>query len=323
MNSNKKKEKILLVLIILIFITWAVAPVVVENSYYIHVLFMVTLYAILAASLNIAVGLTGLSNMSHASFFGIGAYVAALLALNFNVPFYLNLFCGALVSMGFGIVLGAPTLRLKSFYLALVTIGFGQVVRIVELNWISLTNGPMGLPGIPAASLGGKEFTPEAYIWYGLLILCLTLFTTHRMIKSKIGRALVAIKNDEIVARALGVNVTYYKILAFAMSAFFAGMAGTIYAHYITFVSPDSFTAADSTTLLCMVILGGTGTLFGPVLGAIILILTPEILRFVDLYRILLVGILMIVGIIAQECHWGTKIEALLRRRFGRVTEQS
>lgn len=194
-RSNYKK-----ILVALLFLLWIVCPIMIQNNYITHLIFMATIFAVLAASLNIAVGVTGLSNMSHATFFGIGAYVAAILATNYEAPFYVTLLAGAFVAMAFGLVLGAPTLRLKGFYLSLVTIGFGQIIRIIELNWISVTKGPMGIPGIPAASLGSFEFNTAANIYYGLAILGLTLLVTRRLLKSKTGRALSAIKNDEVVA---------------------------------------------------------------------------------------------------------------------------
>ncbi|MGE5484710.1 MAG: branched-chain amino acid ABC transporter permease [Ignavibacteriales bacterium] len=293
---------------------WTLIPIVVKNSYVIHMLFMVSMFSILATSLNIAVGYTGLSNMSHATFFGIGAYAAALLATRADVPFYLTLVLGGIAAMGAGLLLGVPTLRLKGFYLALVTIGFGQIVRLVELNWVSLTNGPMGIPGIPTAALGGVEFSPLAFNYYALIILLIEIEAVRRIADSRIGRALLAIKNDQVVANALGVNTTRYKVLAFALSSFFAGMAGSIYAHYVTFVSPDSFTSADSISALCMVILGGSGTLLGPVIGAIFLVVSPEILRFAALYRMIFVGGAMVIGILVKEGGLGESISGWAER---------
>ncbi len=301
---------------------WAVIPAVSKNAYVIHLLFSCAIFAILACSLNIVVGITGLPNMSHATFFGIGAYMAALLSIHFKVPFYVNLILGGLVSLLFGIALGLPTLRLKGFYLSLVTIGFGQIVRIVEINWVSLTRGPMGLPGIAGAKIGGYGFSKRDFIYYCMAVLAILIFTVRRMMNSKIGRALSAIKNDDIVAKSLGVNTTGYKAFAFSLSAFFAGMAGTIYAHYISFISPDSFTSADSTTILCMVILGGSGTLLGPVLGAIILTLAPEVLRFADMYRMVFVGVVMIVGVIAKECHLQDRLKLAFSSLIGKTKKE-
>ncbi len=301
---------------LLLLVAWIAATATIQSKYIIHLLFMATIYAVMACGLNIVVGITGLANMSQAAFFGIGAYTAAILATKFSTPFYVNLLAAALVSMVFGLALGVPTLRLKGFFLSLATIGFAQVLRIVELNWISLTQGPMGITAIPGARLGGHKFTKQDYIYYSIVILLLILYVTKRLLAAKIGRALSAIKNDEVAAKSLGINITYYKIFAFALSSFFAGMAGAIYAQYTSFVSPDSFVQSDSTTLLCMVILGGSGTLFGPIFGAIVLIFAPEILRFAELYRLIFVGIIMIVGIIAKECHWISYIQWFIHEKI-------
>ncbi len=297
------------------FLLWAMIPVLTRNPYFRHMTFMVTMFAILASSLNIAVGYAGLSNMSHATFFGIGAYAAALLATKSHVPFYVTLFLGGFLALLFGLLLGIPTLRLKGFYLALVTIGFGQIVRMVELNWVSVTNGPMGIPGIPGALIGKFELSSALFNLYALLVLLLELVAMRRIAGSRIGRALFAIKNDQVAANALGVNVTYYKVLAFALSSFFAGMAGSIYAHYVTFVSPDSFTSADSITALCMVILGGP-TVFGPVLGALALVIVPELLRFADLYRVVFIGVAMVATVIIKEGGAGERFSQWVGTRF-------
>lgn len=293
-----------------------ILPQIFTNTYLIHIMLMVIIYAILACSLNIAVGMTGLSNLAHATFFGIGAYAAAILNSRFSAPFYVTIFAGMLVAILFGVVLGAPTLRLKGVFLALVTTGFGQVMRIIEINWVSLTNGPMGISGIDPARIGAYRFSRTAYVYYGLLVLVLTIYVAQRIMHSKMGRAFFSIKYDETAARSLGVNVTMYKILAYVISAGLAGMAGSVYAHYISFISPDTFTAADSTTVLCMVILGGAGTLLGPLIGAILLTLTPEIFRFAQLYRIIFIGVIMVVGVIASERKWSVAINEKLSGWF-------
>ena len=311
MNSKYKT-----LLSILLFVLWGTFAFIIKSQYLIHVVFLTVIYAILSASLNLAVGITGLSSMSHASFFSVGAYTAAILATQFGIPFYATLFLGGVFALISGVILGAPTLRLKSFYLALVTIGFGQIVRIIQLNWVSVTKGPMGIPGIPSASIGDYKFSTQAYILYALVVLLFTLLVIKHLKESKTGRAFLAIASDEVVAKSLGVNVSQYKVLAFALSAFFAGMAGSIYAHYVTFVSPDTFTAADSNTILCMVILGGSTTLLGPVLSAILLVITPEIMRFADVWRTVFVGIVLIVVILAKETNFFGRMKNEIKSRY-------
>lgn len=294
-----------------------ILPLVVKNNYYVHVMLMCVMFAILASSLNIAVGMTGLSNLAHATFFGIGAYAAAILNTRFGWPFYLTILAGGIVAMVFGFILGAPTLRLKGVFLALITTGFGQVMRVIEINWVSLTNGPMGVGGIGPAKIGSLRFSRVGYIYYGLAVLILSMYVTKRIMNSKMGRALFSIKYDETASRSLGVNITFYKVAAYIISACMAGMAGTVYAHYISFISPDSFTMADSTTVLCMVILGGAGSLLGPVVGAIILTIIPEMFRFAQLYRIIFIGIIMVVGVIGRERNWNGIIIEKIRQCFG------
>ena len=311
MNSKYKT-----LLCILFFVLWGAIAFIVESQYLIHVVFLTVIYAILSSSLNLAVGITGLSSMSHASFFSVGAYAAAITATQFGFPFYVTLILGGILAMISGVILGAPTLRLKSFYLALVTIGFGQIVRIIQLNWISVTKGPMGIPGIPSATIGDYKFSTQAYIVYALVVLLFTLLVIKHLKESKTGRAFMAIASDEVVAKSLGVDVSRYKVLSFALSAFFAGMAGSIYAHYVTFVSPDTFTAADSNTILCMVILGGSTTLIGPVLSAVLLTITPEIMRFADVWRTVFVGIILIVVILAKETNFFGKLKNGIKSRY-------
>lgn len=309
--------------ILLVTIVGIVLPLLTRtNPYYAQMVMMCIVFAILASSLNIAVGLTGLSNLSHATFFGVGAFVAAILNTRFHVPFYINMVAGGLVAMLFGWVLGAPTLRLKGVFLALVTFAFGGAMRVVEMNWMSLTNGPMGIRNIDAAKIGRWTFSSIAYIYCALALLILTLYITDRIVKSKIGRAFFAIKYDETVAKSMGINLTKYKIGAYVLSACLAGMAGAMYAHYVSFVSPDTVTMADSISVLCMVILGGPGTLVGPVIGATILTLVPEIFRFAQLYRIVFVGVVMVVVLIGREGNWWGTISNKLARKPKAVAEQ-
>jgi len=308
-TSKSIKNKTTFVATLILLSMWLILPSTLTNSYHLHLLFMVTIYACLSLSLNIAVEVAGLPNMAHATFFGIGAYTAALFALHFSTPFYITILLAGIVSLFFGLLIGVPTLRLKGFYLSLATLSFGQSIRAAEINWYSLTRGAMGLTDIPGAKIGNYTFVIRDYIYYTLALLALIYYVSYRLIKSKTGRAMFAVKSDDIVAKSLGINTTHYKILAFALSAFFAGMVGSIYAHRTMFVSPDSFTQNDSTAILCMVILGSGGSLLGPVIGAIVLQLIPEVLRFADNFRLIFVGLSMILGVLAKELHWGQKIK--------------
>lgn len=314
----KKRKPFITMAAAALFIAWAVAAKLCTNYFITHLLLMISIYALLACSLNIVVGITGQANMAQAAFFGIGAYVTAILSTRYNFPFLVNFFLGGFVAMLFGLLIGMPTLKLKGFYFSLVTIAFGSAIQIIENNLTSLTGGPMGIAGIRAIRIFGYKFSKGDYVILALALLSVLLFVTHRLLISKTGRALQAIRSDEVVAKSLGVNTALYKVLAFAISSFFAGMAGTIYAHYIAFVSPDTFTSDSSIQAVCMVILGGSGTLFGPILGAVVLLVAPEILRFTDNYRIIFVGVVMILGVMFRELHYAERFKTWLKSKLGK-----
>lgn len=313
-----KNRKLLVALAAVFFVIWGAAAKLSTNYFITHLLLMISVYSLLACSLNIVVGITGQANMAQAAFFGIGAYVTAILSTRYNFPFLLNFILGGFVAMLFGLLIGMPTLKLKGFYFSLVTIAFGSAIQIIENNLTALTGGPMGITGIRAIRIFGYKFSKGDYVILALVLLAVLLFFTHRLLISKTGRALQAIRSDEVVAKSLGVNTALYKVLAFAISSFFAGMAGTIYAHYIAFVSPDTFTSDSSIQAVCMVILGGSGTLFGPILGAIVLLVAPEVLRFTDNYRIIFVGVVMILGVMFRELHYADRFKAWLKSKCGK-----
>lgn len=276
-----------------------IIPQVVASEYVMHVFITVGLYIILSLSLNLVSGYTGQLSIGHAAFYGIGAYVAALLMLRFNLPYWAVLPLSGLVTAGFGFVLGLPTLRLQGDYLAIVTLGFGEIIRLVFLNWDKVTRGPMGLPGIPSPQLGDLVFMSKVpYFYLIMAMMLITLIFMIRVSESEMGLSLMAVSHDEVAAEAVGVNTLRAKLLAFTLSAFFAGIAGSFYATYISFISPDSFTFMDSITILAMVVLGGLASIPGVVIGAIVLGLAPEVLRFMADYRMLLYGALMVVMMI-------------------------
>jgi branched-chain amino acid transport system permease protein len=270
-------------------------PLFVHQDYVIHVLITVGLYMILSLSLNLVSGYAGQLSIGHAAFYGIGAYTTALLTLKLGWPFWAALPASGLMTFIFGILLGMPTLRLRGDYLAIVTLGFGEIVRLVFLNWSSLTRGPMGLPGIPAPSLWGFDFSSKASFYYLLMfLLALTVVFMSRIGSSEFGMHLLAVNSDEVAAESVGVNVFWSKLLAFGLSSLFAGLAGSFYAVYISFISPDSFTFMDSITILAMVVLGGLASVPGVMIGAAFLGVIPEVLRFMSDYRMLLYGAVIV-----------------------------
>jgi branched-chain amino acid transport system permease protein len=313
--KNKKLKTLLIALFLLTLPLW-LGPI---NDYFVHIIIAIGVYVILTLSLNIIVGYAGQFALGHAAFYGIGAYVAALLMVNLHFSFWLALPISAIVTGFFGLLLGSPVIRLKGDYLGIVTLGFGEIVRLIFVNWVNVTGGPMGIPGIPAPELFGYSFSGKTEYYYLILILvAISLFVINRIVHSGIGLNLLTIREDEIAAGAIGLRPTKYKLLAFTIGAFFAGAAGAFWASYISFISPDSFQYIDSVTILAMVVLGGMASIPGSILGAAILTVTPEILRFVSDYRMMLVGLAIVVMMVFKPSgFWG---ETKRKRNFYRMT---
>ena len=272
-------------------------------EYLLHILVITGIYIILALSLNLVVGYTGLASLGHAAFSCVGAYTSSLLALNYGLSPWLGLLIGACVAAVSGIVIGAPSLRLKGDYLALATLGLAVIVYSVAKNWMSVTRGPMGLPGIPGFSFFGMRL---GEVWQYLIIVGVFVLITYaviwRIVNSPFGRVLRSIREDETAALAMGKDVNRHKMIVFVVGAFFAGLAGSLYAHYITFIDPSSFTVMESITILLMVVFGGMGSLSGSFVGAAVLVILPEMLRFVGMpssiaapLRQMIYGLLLVV----------------------------
>jgi len=283
----------------IVLVVLALLPLVIKSSYVIHLAIVIGIFCILALGLEIILGLTGLFSLGHAAFYGMGAYVSALLSLRLGMNFWLALVISVVVTGLFGIVLGFPALRLKGDYLAIATLGFGEIFRLILVNWDKLTRGPMGLPGIPRPSIMGFHFDNRLPYYYLIIVFFAIAFAVAmRLPHTYLGRAFKAIRDDEDAASFMGINITKYKIIAFVMGGMFAGLAGSFYAHYVTFISPDTFLYQDSALALTMVFLGGAGTIVGPVVGAVILVVLPEMLRFLVEWRMLVVGALMVIMMI-------------------------
>jgi branched-chain amino acid transport system permease protein len=256
------------------------------------------LYVLLALGLNIVVGFAGLLDLGYIAFYAVGAYTYALLAspqFGLHLPFWAILPIGALVAALFGVLLGAPTLKLRGDYLAIVTLGVGEIVRIFLNNLsrpVNITNGPQGITGIDPFTVGGLNFSsaqtllglsfsgPVKYYYLLLAVMMLILAINVRLQNSRIGRAWEAVREDETAARAMGINTTRMKLLAFAMGASFGGVAGGMFSAIQGFISPESFVLVESIMVVAMVVLGGMGNIWGVVLGALLLSFVPEILRW-------------------------------------------
>ena len=253
--------------------------------YPLHLACTVGIFVILAVSLNIVVGFTGQISLGHAAFFAVGAYTSSLLAIKFGIPFWLDIFAAGVVSLFFGILLGVPTLRVRDVYLSVMTICFGLMVQLALVNLDSLTGGARGIYGIPRPSIGTFSFIAiQSYYYIILFFALLTIFSTMRLLRSRFGRAFLSIRENELAAEMVGIRTTYYKILAFAVSSFYAGLAGSLYAHYVSYISPDAFAFGTSIDVLVMIVIGGLGNVWGAVIGAIVITLLPEYLRFMQQY---------------------------------------
>ena len=296
--------------IVLIAVALALLPFLIGRNFgnsWVRVLDFALLYIMLALGLNIVVGFAGLLDLGYIAFYAVGAYVYALLSSphlatafpdvfpqGVHLPVWVILPLGATLAGIFGVLLGAPTLRLRGDYLAIVTLGFGEIIRIFMNNLnapINLTNGPQGITNIDPVRIGGmslsktQEFlgiaVPSVYLYYYLFVgLALVIvFVTVRLEDSRVGRAWVAIREDEVAAKACGINTRNIKLLAFAMGATFGGVAGGLFSGFQEFVSPESFKLEESIMVLCMVVLGGMGNIPGVVLGGLLLAVLPEVLR--------------------------------------------
>ncbi|MBI5026030.1 MAG: branched-chain amino acid ABC transporter permease [Nitrospirae bacterium] len=263
----------------------------ISSDYMLDVFVLAGIYIILAIGLNVVVGFAGLLNLGFVAFYATGAYSFALLSTNFFLPFWACLIFSTAFSTLIGILLAIPALRLRGDYLAIVTLGFGEIVRLTLNNWDSLTNGPNGIAGIPAPSILGLTVTELSHYYYLIVLFaCLSVLVVRRVHNSRVGRAWLAIREDEVAAGAMGIDTPRYRLIAFAFGAFWAGIAGTLFAGKMHFISPESFTFMESVLILCMVILGGLGSIPGVILGALILVVLPEALRGLQLYRMLALG---------------------------------
>jgi branched-chain amino acid transport system permease protein len=250
---------------------------------FLHLCIMSLIYIIFALSLNLEVGYTGLFNFGHVAFFGIGAYSSALLTLH-HFPFEISLLVALFLSGISGLLLSLPSLRLRGDFFGIATLGFGEIIRMVFQNEVWLTKGPMGLPGIPKPKLLSVRFaTLPQYLLLTLGFATLTFLILRGIIRSPFGRVLKGIREDEIAAEALGKNVYRFRIKSFVVGSIFAGLAGVLWGHYTTFISPNDFTIIETVLVLLIVVLGGKGTEWGPILGALLLIFFQESLRFLRL----------------------------------------
>jgi branched-chain amino acid transport system permease protein len=281
----------------------ATAPAWVWNPYHLHTLIMAGIFAVLALSLNLLLGYTGQLSLGHAAFFGIGAYASALLTVKLEWSPWLGLLAAIALPGAAGWVIGRLALKIRGAYFVLLTVSFAGVIALVSVNWMELTNGPLGLPGVPAVEIALPGLPPlslrtkAAYYYLVLSAVIFCYLACLAIVHSRVGRALVALRENETLAASVGIDVTHYLVLAAVVSAAMAGLGGGLYAHYTRFVSPEVFLFTYTVTMVIMVVAGGKGTLAGPVVGAVIFTALPEALRALTSWQwqMLLYGVLLIL----------------------------
>jgi branched-chain amino acid transport system permease protein len=291
--------------LIISVIVIAILPGVLQDSYWRTNLIVCALNVMLAIGLDFILGYAGQLNLGHSAFYGIGAYVSTLLIMKLGVPFWAAFLCGILLSGTAGMALSIFAVRLRGHYLAIASLGFAVIVHQVLVNWISLTQGPLGiygikpppaiaLPGLPAVSFG--DSANMFYLVAGFALLFYILL--DRLVRSPIGETLTAIREDEVSAASLGINCTAWKVFAFGIGSAVAGAAGAFYASFVGTLVPDAFIITESFTILAMVIVGGIGTLIGPVWGAILLTVLPEVLRGFGDFRLVFYGVALTLAVL-------------------------
>ena len=285
--------------IYLLFLIFILVFPFIFSTYQTNIMISALIYVLLGLGLNIVVGLAGLLDLGYVAFYAVGAYSYALLNYHYGLGFWTVLPIGGFLAAVFGILLGFPVLRLRGDYLAIVTLGFGEIIRLVLENWDEFSFGPSGIANIPRPGLFGIELdvqTATTYIYYLMVIMALiTIFVVNRLQNSRLGRAWLALREDEIACQAMGIDKIKTKLTAFALGATWAGFGGVIFAAKTTFINPASFTFLESAIILSIVVLGGMGSIVGVVLAALIMILLPEYLRAFSEYRMLIFGASMVL----------------------------
>ncbi|HEX9472132.1 MAG TPA: branched-chain amino acid ABC transporter permease [Bradyrhizobium sp.] len=298
-------------LIALCFVLACAAPLAV-NGYGLYLLTLTEIFALVALGLNFLTGYAGQISLCHASFFGVGAYATAILTQKAGLPYLISLFAGALFTTAIGAIVAVPALRLKNIYLAIATLGFGVVLQKIIFEWRSLTGGGGGL-ALTAPSIAGYELGATALYYLTLVLMTLGLFGAWNVSRGRTGRALLVIKDSEIAAGSLGIYAPRYKVIAFAISAFYAAIAGGLFAYLVRYINPESFSVGLSISFLSMVVIGGLGTIGGSIVGAAFYVIVPELLRGIKDAPGLVFGVLLVVVMVFMpQGLWG------MLRRLGR-----
>ncbi len=308
-----KKLSYLLIIFFLILL-----PYLGINVYNLHVYTLICIYIIIAIGLNIIFGHTGQISLGHAAFYAIGAYTSALLTVKLGFPFLLALLCAGAVNLIIGLGVGAATLKLEGSYLAMATIGLGEIVRMVLIHWEKITGGPAGITKIPDPSFWGWQIhSPQGKYYLVLFITILAFICYRNLMMSNYGSKFAAVKDNLLAAQAMGINATRTKVVAFGLSTLYAGIGGSLYAHLNCYVAPDAFPLSESITFVVIVVLGGMGSILGPIMGSVILIEFKESLRMLKDYNMLIYGFgLMALMIFAPKGFAALDISGVFRRLF-------
>jgi len=296
---SKTPKKILSILFIFLSLVF---PLLIKDLYYQHILIISFLYAIAAYALNIITGFTGQLNIAHAGFIGVGAYVSALATTSFSLSFWIAMPLAGLVTGLCGLLVGYPSLRVRGIYFALTTLAFGELLFIVFDNWIPVTGGPMGITGIPAPSpitlsesISLTFDNKTGFYYLCLAFVLLSIYVNRELLNSRLGRSMLAIRENEDLAQSVGISIAQTKVIAFVLSTILCGISGSLFAHYFRFISPVSFTLAEMFRILTMLVVGGMGTLSGPLVGTLIFTALPEFLRSIEAYQWIAYGVILML----------------------------
>jgi branched-chain amino acid transport system permease protein len=277
-------------------------PALVRDYYYQHIMNVSFLMAVSAYALNIITGFTGQLNIAHAGFVGIGAYISAILSTEYSLSFWAAMPLAGLVTALCGFLVGYPALRVRGVYFALTTLAFGELLYIVFDNWIPVTRGPMGITGISAPSPiplpGNLALTFESKVGFYYLrfsFVLLAIYVNRELLRSRLGRSMMAVRENEELTQSVGISVARTKVLAFVLSTALCGISGSLFAHYFRFISPVSFTLGEMFRVLTMLVVGGMGTLLGPLVGSLLFTALPEFLRAVEQYQWIAYGIILML----------------------------
>jgi len=297
MNKNSIKYSASIIGLLVIFILPFILP-----EYPLHLFALSGIWIILVLSLCLLQGYIGELSMGHAAFFGIGAYSSVFMTMMGGISFWVALPLCGIVAMIFGYLIGLVSLRLRGPYFAICTLGFAEIIRMVLVNWKDVSGGPDGIIGIPSPDsillplIGQISFGSKMANYFLIYIfVLLTIYVVYRIVHSLMGYAVVAVREDQDYAECIGINTKRWKRFIYSISAFFAGLAGSLFAHYVHFISPYSFGTGESFDLVIMIIVGGTGTIMGPIIGAILLTLLPELLHAIKDYRMLIYGAILVI----------------------------